>query len=198
MNGLHKASIFLAGLLVLAACGGPEPEPVAPSSPAPAASSNLPDGPPPAPVVASPTSGDMAAIRAAGASKDKAYGAGNAASMISFYEDDAVLMPPTASVAKGRASIRRFLEGQFDQLSGSGYVSAVDSAVEIRVSGNLGIRSGTYSTKDASGAIVDSGKWLEVWNKSVDGRWAVSRDISNSDTLPLTLGIPDEEEQTVE
>jgi len=197
MCRLERAIALLIGLLALAGCGDPEPETTSPSSSAPAASSPAPAAAAPA-AAGAPVADDISAIRVAGASKDNAYNVGNADFMASLYEEDAILLPPTTSVAKGRAAIRRFLQLQFSQLADSGYTSEVDRAVEIRVSGNLGVRSGTYSTKDQSGGVVDTGKWLEVWNKAGDGKWRVSRDISNSDTLPLMLGMPEEEEQITE
>jgi ketosteroid isomerase-like protein len=196
MNGIAKTALFLIGLLVLAACGKSPPDTAGPSSSAPAASSPAPAASSePGPAVTPSAAADIVAIRAAGASKDSAFNAGNIGSMAAFYEERAVLMPPTVSSAKGQAAIRRYLQDQANELANGGYTSAVASAVDIRVSGDLGVRSGTYTTKDTTGAVVDSGKWLEVWSKSGDGRWLISREISNSDTLPLTLGVPEEEEE---
>ncbi len=53
-------------------------------------------------------------------------------------------------------------------------------SVESSKSGNLGFARGTWRMKDASGKILDEGKWIEV-RKMVDGQWQIHRDIWNSD-----------------
>lgn len=194
MNGFHRAALLLPGLLALAACGNPPADTAAPSSAAPVPpaaprSAPAPSSPQPA---ASSLAEDLRDIRAAGKAKDQAYAAGNAGEIASLYEKDAVLMPPTAQMAKGQPAISRYVRDYVSRLTDSGYTAVIGSAVDIGVSGNLGFRSGTYSIKDKSGAKVDYGKWLELWNKS-NGKWRISRDIWNSDTLPLVLSGPDED-----
>lgn len=186
MNTLDKVAVLLAGLLALAACGNPPAgtapaqslPAIAPSSPAPAASS---------------VAADMAAIRAAGTSKDDAYNVGNADVMASVYEEDAIIMPPSWRAAKGHGEIRKFLQDYFAQLAGGGYTTVVARAVEIGVSGNFGFRSGTYLIINTSGATMDSGKWLEIWSKS-DGQWRISKDIWNSDTLPFMVSTDEKDD----
>lgn len=161
MNTPGKTAALLAILLVLAAC-------------APLASDT-----------ASSSAGtEEVAIRAAGNAWNNAYNALNTDALVVLYAADAVLMPEAAQTTKGHAAIRKFLLVYVALLADGGYTPVVNNAVEIEVSGNLGFRSGTYSITDKSGAIVDTGKWLETWRKA-DGKWYISKDIWNSDMLPL-------------
>lgn len=161
------AAVFLACLLAVAACTQ--------SVVATAAQST-----------ALPAGGDEAAIRSAGDSWNAAYTALNTDALVALYAADAVLMPETARNAKGPVAIRKFLLVYVAVLVDLGYTPVVTNVVEIEVSGHLGFRSGTYSVKDKSGAVVDTGKWLEIWRKS-EGKWLIGRDIWNSDMLPILM-----------
>jgi len=132
----------------------------------------------------SPAAADEAAIRKAGDRWNDAFKALNVDALVPLYAADAVVMPETAHSAKGHTAIRGFLKVYFALLSDSGFTPVVGKAVDIGVAGNLGFRSGTYEVADKSGTIVDSGKWLEIWRKT-DGKWYISRDIWNSNVLPL-------------
>lgn len=127
---------------------------------------------------------DEAAIRAAGTTWDKAFNARDAGALAALYAPDAVLMPETARTARGSAAIRDFLGIYTRLLAEGGYTVLIDSATDIEVSGNLAIRSGTYAITDSSGTSVDTGKWLQTWRRT-DGEWLISRDMRNSDNLPL-------------
>lgn len=131
-----------------------------------------------------PAATDESAIRAAGAAWDGAWKGLNADALAAFYAPDAVLMPETARTARGAAAIRDFLGIYTGLLAEGGYTVLIDSAADVEVSGNLAIRSGTYAITDSSGTSVDTGKWLQTWRRT-DGRWLISRDIRNSDNLPL-------------
>lgn len=132
----------------------------------------------------SPAATDEAALRKAGDLWNHAYKTLNVDALVALYAADAVVMPETAVSAKGHKSIRAFLKVYVALLSDSGFTPAVGKTVDIGVSGNLGVRSGTYSVADKSGTVVDNGKWLEIWRKT-DGKWRITRDIWNSDVLPL-------------
>src|SRR5215216_2041270 len=55
------------------------------------------------------TTADEAALKAATQTWLTAYNAGDADTIVSLYADDAVLMPPHAGVASGKAAIREFI-----------------------------------------------------------------------------------------
>jgi ketosteroid isomerase-like protein len=104
---------------------------------------------------------------------------------VGFYSDDAVLLPPNATLAADKKSIRESWSGL---LGPNTDVSWKATKVEVARSGELGYLYGTYqlSIKDPKGAppITDKGKILEVWRKQSDGKWKCIADTYNSD-IPL-------------
>jgi ketosteroid isomerase-like protein len=105
---------------------------------------------------------------------------------VSFYSDDAIVMPPNASAATSKEAIRKVWQ---DLLGSPGFViSWKTTKVEVAKSGDLACLSGTYdlTMNDASGKPVnDHGKYVEVWEKQADGKWKCGTDIWNSD-LPAS------------
>jgi uncharacterized protein (TIGR02246 family) len=105
---------------------------------------------------------------------------------VSFYSDDAIVMPPNASAARTKEAIRSAWK---EILTSPGAaISWKATKVEVAKSGDLACVSGTYeeTTTDASGKPVkDRGKYVEVWEKQADGKWKCGTDIWNSD-LPAS------------
>jgi ketosteroid isomerase-like protein len=105
---------------------------------------------------------------------------------VSFYSNDAIVMPPNAPADTTKETIRK---GWQDLLGTPGLViSWKTTKVEVAKSGDLAFLSGTYelTMNDSSGKpINDRGKYVEVWEKQSDGKWKCATDIWNSD-LPAT------------
>jgi ketosteroid isomerase-like protein len=105
---------------------------------------------------------------------------------VSYYSNDAIVMPPNAPSATTKEAIRNVWK---DLLASPGLVMSWKTAkVEVSTSGDLACLSGTYelTMNDASGKPVnDHGKYVEVWEKQSDGKWKCGTDIWNSD-LPAT------------
>jgi ketosteroid isomerase-like protein len=101
---------------------------------------------------------------------------------VSFYSDDAVVMPPNAPADTTKEAIRKDWQ---DLLGSSGLtISWKTTKVEVAKSGDLACLSGTYEVtmNDPSGkAVNDHGKYVEVWEKQADGKWKCGTDIWNSD-----------------
>jgi ketosteroid isomerase-like protein len=136
----------------------------------------------PAPPKGPDTAADVATIKASGATWDQSYNAGQADAIVALYADDAVLMPPGAPAAQGSAAMKAYLTADIAQSQAAGLSLATDTTpVTAGASGDLGWRSGTYSVKDKAGATVETGKWLEAWERR-SGKWLVIRDIWNSDS----------------
>jgi ketosteroid isomerase-like protein len=115
----------------------------------------------------------------------KAAGSKNVDKTISYYSDDAIVMPPNAAIATTKEAIRNVWR---DLLASPGLViSWKTTKVEVARSGDMAYASGTYelTMNDASGKPVnDRGKYVEVWKKQTDGKWKCGADIWNSD-LPV-------------
>jgi ketosteroid isomerase-like protein len=115
-----------------------------------------------------------------------AAGAKDVDKTVSFYSDDAIVMPPNAPADTTKETIRKVWQ---DLLATPGLViSWKTTKVEVAKSGDLAFLSGTYDVtmNDPSGKPVnDHGKYVEVWEKQSDGKWKCATDIWNSD-LPAT------------
>jgi ketosteroid isomerase-like protein len=74
-------------------------------------------------------------------------------------------MPPNRTVIWGAVSLSRLARSS------------------RRVSGDLAYEAGTYTVTSASGAAVDAGKYIGVFQKR-DGKWLYIRDTWNSDRPP--------------
>jgi uncharacterized protein (TIGR02246 family) len=155
MNALRSATVATAALLLLGGCQK----------------------------AAENTSADEAVIRASAPAWAAAYNAGDADKLAAMYWEDAVLQPPGAPAASGRAAIREFFAGDTAATRGAGLTMNIPAAGAVDVSGDLAYEAGTYTVTDASGAIVDAGKYIGVFQKR-DGKWLYIRDTWNSDMAP--------------
>ena len=105
---------------------------------------------------------------------------------VSFYSDNATVLPPNEAAATTKDAIRKTWA---DLLASPGLViSWKATKVEAAKSGDLAFVSGTYelTMTDASGNPVnDRGKYVEVWEKQANETWKCGTDIWNSN-LPAT------------
>jgi ketosteroid isomerase-like protein len=101
---------------------------------------------------------------------------------VSYYADDAIVLPPNAPAATTKEAIKGVWK---DMVTNAGYAGGwTATRVEVAQSGDLAYLSGTYdmTLNDAKGKPVkDRGKYVEVWKKQADGSWKTVADIWNSD-----------------
>jgi ketosteroid isomerase-like protein len=112
----------------------------------------------------------------------KAAGAKDVEKTVSYYTDDAQILPPNMPSITNKQGARAMWGGMFSVPGFGGGWTA--TKVEVARSGDIGYVTGTYelSETDASGKpIVDKGKYLEVWKKQADGSWKCVIDMFNSD-----------------
>lgn len=129
------------------------------------------------------TAADEAAVREAGAAWFTAYSAGDAEGVAALYADDAVVNPPGSPPARGSAAIREAVAKDIANSSGGGFSLKPGSESEIGVSGDLAWEWNTFTVQDKSGATVDAGKYVTLFQRR-DGKWLIIRDIWNSDNPP--------------
>lgn len=125
---------------------------------------------------------DEATLRNLDAEWSKAAGAKDLEKTVSYYTDDAIILPPNLPTITGKQGARAMWQGMFSVPGFGGGWKA--TKVEVARSGDLGWVTGTYelSETDASGRpIVDQGKYLEVWRKQADGSWKCVADMFNTD-----------------
>jgi ketosteroid isomerase-like protein len=134
---------------------------------------------------ASDPAAEVAAMHAVDQAWLKAYNAGDANTIAGLYDEHAILLPPGAPAANGRAAIRTFLAKDMAESAKAGVTFSLGSKPDGGVSGDMGWVSGTYEVKDKSGRVVDTGKYLSV-SKKKGGKWSYIRDTWNSDGPPAS------------
>ncbi len=132
---------------------------------------------------AADTSKDLAALEAADKAWVKAYNAVDADGMANLYDENAVLMPPGAPVATGRAAIRTFLAADAAASKKANVTFVLGPKPAGGVAGDWGWQSGSFTIKDKAGKVVDSGSYMSVSVKK-GGKWLYVRDTYNSDVPP--------------
>ncbi|MGH7628407.1 MAG: YybH family protein [Gemmatimonadales bacterium] len=124
-------------------------------------------------------------IRAADAALNQAIEERDLERIISFYADDALLLPAAEPLISGKAAIR---EEWSHVLAIPDFQSkAALMKVEISTSGDIGYSMGTYVATmmgENGRPVTEPGKWLSVWRKQPDGAWRIVVDIYNTDIPP--------------
>jgi uncharacterized protein (TIGR02246 family) len=124
---------------------------------------------------------DAAYIRDLDAQWSKTAAAHDLNGTLSYYSDDAVLLPPNAPVANTKDAIRAIWA---ELTAPSVDISWQASKVEVAKSGDLAYSIGSYTLamQDPQGKLIsDKGKFMEVWKKQPDGKWKAVADTYNSD-----------------
>lgn len=116
------------------------------------------------------------AVRDADEAWSKAAGMKNLDKTVSFYADDAVVLPPNGPMIMTKEGIQNLWKGFLDSLS---TINWRTTRVEVSNSGDMACLIGTYelTMKDAT---KDHGKYCEVWQKQ-GGGWKVTSDMFSSD-----------------
>jgi ketosteroid isomerase-like protein len=127
---------------------------------------------------------DAQTIRDLDAQWSKSAGAHDLDGTVSYYSDDAFVLPPNAPIATTKEAIRA---GWATSVGPGVDMSFQTNKVEVASSGDIAYDVGTYavSMKDAQGnPVTDRGKYVAVWKKQADGKWKAVADTWNSD-LPV-------------
>ena len=127
-------------------------------------------------------SADIAAIMKADSAWDKASEAKSAEGWLSFYSDDAIMMPPGEAVCKDKASRETSIKKMF-ALPGVS-LRFQTNKVEVAQMGDLGYAVGVYQLRmqdSDGGEYHETGKYCETWKKQSDGNWKCIVDIWNAD-----------------
>jgi uncharacterized protein (TIGR02246 family) len=126
---------------------------------------------------------EVAAMHAVDQTWVKAFNSNDPDTAANLYDENAVLMPPGAPAAKGRPAIRTALAKDMSGAAKDGITFSLGTKPDGGVSGDMGWVSGTYSVKDKSGKLLESGKYLSVSHKKA-GKWLYIRDTWNADGQP--------------
>ncbi len=130
---------------------------------------------------------DEAALRKLDDEWSQAAGAKDLEKTVSYYSDDALVLPPNSPVLQGKDAVRGMWKAMFNVPGFGGGWKA--SRVEVSQSGDLGWTTGPYeiTETDASGKpMTDKGKYLAVWKRQADGSWKCVADMFNTDLPPAS------------
>lgn len=120
---------------------------------------------------------------------EQAFLAEDAATLASFYAEDAIALPPGAPRAEGRAAIQSLFASWFEEVPAPAGFTLTTDDLQVAASGDTAYEVGTYTsrgTSPAGEAYDETGKYLVVW-KNVDGQWMIVRDTWNGDA-PMHMG----------
>jgi len=134
------------------------------------------------PPAADTRAADEAAVRAASAEWAKVAAAKDLEKTLSYYAEDASMLPPNMPIVTG-AEARRKMWTQLFSPAEMAFSNAA-TKVEVAKSGDLAYEVGTFeeSFKDAKGTPVKLvGKYVVVWKKQAGGEWKAIMDIFNTD-----------------
>jgi uncharacterized protein (TIGR02246 family) len=127
-------------------------------------------------------SSDEAAIRETVTAWSAAAGARDLSKCVSFYTDDASVLPFNAPIATGKDQIR---EVWSNLMSNPGYSLRFRPAkIEVARSGDLAYEIGTFdlTLADQTGkTTAHRGKYVVAWKKQGNGEWKAGADIFNTD-----------------
>ncbi len=133
------------------------------------------------------TAAAEAMIRASAPAWAAKFNAGDAEGLAAMYWEDSVLQPPGSPALTGRAAMAEYFAVGTAETKAAGLTMNIPEAGAVHVSGDLAFEAGSYSVTDASGATVDTGKYIGVFQER-DGQWLYIRDTWNSDAPPAPAG----------
>jgi len=101
--------------------------------------------------------------------------------IVSFWSDDAVVVPPGAPEIRGKAAIREYVQ---QSLATPGFrISWNPSTATVSSDGKLGYTTGenvvSFSGKDGKPATI-KGRYATIWRRDKSGDWKCVVDIWNT------------------
>ena len=110
---------------------------------------------------------------------DKATAARGAEGFLSFFADDAVVLPKNGAPITGTEALGKLFRQAWAQ---PGYsLRWTPLKGEMASSGEIGYTYGTYERKSLQNRAtsVETGKYVTVWKRQRDGGWKVVLDMGN-------------------
>ena len=102
---------------------------------------------------------------------------------LSFYAEDASMLPPNMAIATGPEARRKVWASVFALRDFA--FSSVANRIEIAESGDLAYETGTFLeayTDAADKPVRANGKYVVVWKKQANGQWKAIIDAFNTDS----------------
>jgi len=122
---------------------------------------------------------DVEAITAMSKARAVAFNEGDAATIASYFTEDAILMAPGEPPRVGPEQVEDYYQSIFDE-----YDTALNSYYnEVKVSGDLAYGRGTAEVKlypkDQDTVLTSVSKYLNILQRQADGTWKTTHDVWN-------------------
>jgi uncharacterized protein (TIGR02246 family) len=130
-----------------------------------------------------------AEIEAIGDRFEQALLAEDAATIATFYAEDAIALPPGSPRAEGPAAIEALFASWFEMIPASEGFTLTTDDLQLAESGDIAYETGTYTSRGTSPegeAYDETGKFLVVYENE-GGEWKIVRDMWNGDA-PMHMG----------
>ena len=98
--------------------------------------------------------------------------------LMAMYADDAVSMPDDSPILSGKAAIEERLKKDLEKAKDKSMISF--ETLDVYGDGDIVTEFGTSTVKDEKGAVVSTGKYCAVFQKT-DGKYLCIREIYNGD-----------------
>jgi ketosteroid isomerase-like protein len=105
--------------------------------------------------------------------------------IVSYWADDAIVLPPGAPALVGKQAIREFVTQSLEMPGFS--ISWEANQAAVSASGDMGYTVGTNRVTMAAAdgtPVTTVGKAVAVWRKEPNGTWRCVLDIWNADSQP--------------
>lgn len=127
----------------------------------------------------------MQAIRAADTALQKAVADKDLERIVSFYAEEAVMLPTAEPIVVGKSAIREEWQHilSIPRFQNNSSLTRID----VSSSGDMAYSMGTYVATmlgEAGNSATEPGKWLSVWKRQADGSWRIVVDTYNTDIPP--------------
>jgi ketosteroid isomerase-like protein len=114
------------------------------------------------------------------------FNEGDALRTAANYTDDAQILAPQHPPVQGKAAILAFFKANIDKYLGFG-----NDTTWSLVRGDVAIEQGVYSVRNVRvGENVETGKYIRIWKRSLNGTWKLYRDMYSSDSeAPAAVSV---------
>jgi ketosteroid isomerase-like protein len=124
-------------------------------------------------------------LRKADASIQYAVTQKNIDSLISFYAEDASLLPTAEPIVRGKSDIKKEWQHIFE-IPDFNNKSTLDK-IEVSKDGGMAYTMGSYLATmqgEDGNSVEEPGKWVTIWKRYSDGQWRIVVDTYNTDVPP--------------
>jgi uncharacterized protein (TIGR02246 family) len=122
-----------------------------------------------------------------------AFASKDAASVASFFTEDAIWVLPNASTFRGRADIERGATAFFATFETAAFAPPIlEKLVVISDTEALTFMSGSYTvtTKDNKTPVTLSNPFADYWQKGADGAWRIAYEVNAEGPMPEAPAQP--------